>query len=761
MGFGFGQRRGGQLPVELTGFVGRSSELAHVRTALEQSRLVTLTGPGGVGKSRTALRAVQGLRDAYPDGIWLAELSALRDPELIPATVAAVLQLPEQSGSDPLDAVVAHLQGRRLLILLDTCEHLVDGCAMLTDILLREAPDVRVLATSRQPLDVPGEFCCRIPPLADDDAVELFVQRAGEAAPGFGVTDDNREQIGTLVRRLDGIPLALELAAVRLRAVPLEQLMSRLDHRFEVLTGGRRTALTRHQTLRTAIGWSHELCTPQERLLWARLSAFAGEFDPQTAESVCADEELRAPEMLGHLIGLVDKSVVRRVDETGDRYRLLDTIREFGAEWLGQSGGTDAVRERHLAHHRSLVQRYRDTYASSAQLGLHRALRAGHADLRAAFEYAYANPEHAADGLYMAANLSMYWRSAGMLTEGLYWLEKGLVLVPQECTERVWGLFVSGLAVSRAGDSVLGHARFRQALEMALRLGETRIVDFAGVALGGVATLGGDPAGPAAMAAARERLRDADDLIGYGGACYEGGLALAVVGDTATALKWCEEGLAVIGRAGEWQLRGTLLCVQGLVRWVAGQRGDAVAEPLRRALDLAGEIENILVAAACCLGLSWVAADADRPVRAAWLLGYADHARVGGEPFAMLPPLLKVPTAQTRKSLAATLGEAEFARWYARGARLTGTRILRAVRADADVPPEPDAAPDAAAPVTHDVLTRREREVAALVAQGLTNREIADRLVISKRTADAHVEHILAKLGVSSRREITAAAPDP
>ncbi|MFJ8951719.1 ATP-binding protein [Streptomyces sp. NPDC102381] len=757
MGFGFGQRRSGQLPVELTGFVGRHKELAEVRGALERSRLVTLTGPGGVGKSRTALRAVEGLRASYPDGIWLAELSALRDPELLPATLAAVLQLPEQSGRDPLDAVVAHLQGRRLLIVLDTCEHLVDGCAMLADILLREAPDVRALATSRQPLDVPGELCCRIPPFSEPDAVELFVQRAREASAGFRVTDENREQVTALVRRLDGIPLALELAAVRLRAVPLAQLTSRLDRRFEVLTGGRRTSLTRHQTLRTAIGWSHELCTPQERLLWARLSVFAGSFDPQAVEFICSDEELRADEILGQLIGLVDKSVVRRVDETGDRYRLLDTVREFGAEWLAKTGGTDAVRERHFAHHRDLVRRYMETYTTPAQLELHRALRAQHADLRAAFEYAYGDGGHAAEGLFMAANLSMYWRSTGMLSEGLHWLEKGLALVPDACAERTWGLFISGLAVARSGDSVGGRERYRQALEMADSLGVTRIADFARLSLGGVATAGGDPDGPAAMAAARQRLRDADDLLGYGAACYEGGLALAVVGETARALEWCEEGLDLIGRAGENQLRGALLCTQGIIRCVSGARTKA-ADPLRGALDLAGEIENILVAAVCCLGLSWLAADDGRLVRGAWLMGYADHARVGGEPFAMLPALLKEPTGRARRTLELGLGKDEFTRWYDRGARLTGAQILQAVRSDADTPPEP-AAPPAA--TSSDVLTRREREVAALVAQGLTNREIADRLVISKRTADAHVEHILAKLGLSSRREIAAASAGP
>ncbi|GAA3225893.1 hypothetical protein GCM10020256_35880 [Streptomyces thermocoprophilus] len=238
MGFGFGQRRGGQLPTELTGFVGRADELALIRVTLASARLVTLVGPGGVGKSRTALRAAREAQGRFPDGVRLVELSGLHDAELVPAVLAGALELPEQSGMSPLDAVVEHLRGRRLLIVLDTCEHLVDACAMLCDILLREAPDLSVLATSRQPLDVPGEHCVPIAPLPPADAVELFVQRAAAVTGGRGVSDTDRERTLALVDRLDGIPLALELAAVRLRAVPLAELVARLDRRFEVLTGG-------------------------------------------------------------------------------------------------------------------------------------------------------------------------------------------------------------------------------------------------------------------------------------------------------------------------------------------------------------------------------------------------------------------------------------------------------------------------------------------------------------------------------------------
>ncbi|GAB7103167.1 hypothetical protein JCM4814A_14810 [Streptomyces phaeofaciens JCM 4814] len=342
MGFGFGQRRGGQLPVEITSFVGRAEELALIRTALARFRLVTLVGPGGVGKSRTALRAAGGSAGRFADGVRLVELSALHDPELVPATLAGVLDLPEQPGTSPLDAVVEHLRERHMLLVLDTCEHLVDACAMLCDILLREARGLVVLATSRQPLDVPGEHCVPIAPLGRKDAVDLFRRRAA-AVTVLGDRDEARTL--ALVDRLDGMPLALELAAVRLRAVPLAELVARLDQRFEVLTGGRRTALTRHQTLRTAIDWSYDLCTPQERLLWARLAVFAGPFELSAAEEVCGGGELPREDVVSALIGLVDKSVVQRIGEDGGRYRLLDTLREYGAgRPAGAQGAAGAAR---------------------------------------------------------------------------------------------------------------------------------------------------------------------------------------------------------------------------------------------------------------------------------------------------------------------------------------------------------------------------------------------------------------------------------
>ncbi|WP_406252015.1 LuxR C-terminal-related transcriptional regulator [Streptomyces atratus] len=621
MGFGFGQRRSGQPPAERTSFVGRAEEISLIQAAFREARLVTLVGPGGVGKSRAALRAAEGLRERFPDGVWLAELSALSDPELVPATLATVLGVPEHSGMEPLDAVVARLQGQQLLIVLDTCEHMVDACAVLCDVLLREAAGVCVLATSRQPLDVTDEQTIPIAPLGVDDALELFTQRAARVLPGRTVTESNRTQTLALVERLDRIPLALELAAVRLRVAPLGELVARLDRRFEVFTGGQRAACARHQTLRTTIGWSYELCTPAERLLWARLSVFAGPFELSAAERVGGGDGLPSDAVLEALFGLVDKSVVQRVGEDGARYRLLDTIREYGAERLDEDSSAASV---------------------EPYIGAMRAL-------------------------------------CGEIDEGLAELEQG-----------------------------------------------------------------------------RRRIVAVGDLLGISTVHYEGALLRAVLGDTDGALELCELGLAHLNGTGDRQFYGSTLMAQGLILWLAGRHEEG-ADALRQALDAMSEIGDVLVAALRCLGLAWHAAQQERHARAAWLLGYAEGARrLSGDPVAMLTSVLEQQEA-TRGAVREALGDTECERWHGVGARLSGTEILEAVRADTDRPPAAPRLPRSRQePMATEALTPREREVATLVAQGLSNREVAEHLVISKLTADTHVERILTKLDIDSRTEISA-----
>ena len=403
-GPGGGQRRW-QLPADVSGFVGRSGELARLGCLLDGARLVTVAGPGGVGKTRLALRAAAD--DTSADGNCLVELSGLTDPELLPDTVALRLGLQRASAASRLDAVLDELRGRKLLLVLDTCEHLTAACARFVGAVLRETSHVKVLATSRQPLHVPGEEVLRLGPLpvpgtdsgatvgaGAGDAVELFEQRAAAAVSGFRLTAPDLPDVVRLCRRLDGIPLAIELAAVRVRALPVAELAARIDAGLAAGTGTRRGTVGRHQTLRAAIEWSYGLCTDAEQAAWRRLSVFAGTFDPAVARDVIAvshvaGEELppeRADEVLS---GLVDKSVV--LPAGARRYRLLDSVREYGAERLAEAGEDTECRERHLTRYLSLTRDFSHRLVADGQQDRLSQLRAEHANIRSALEYGLAD----------------------------------------------------------------------------------------------------------------------------------------------------------------------------------------------------------------------------------------------------------------------------------------------------------------------------------------------------------------------------------
>jgi predicted ATPase len=430
----------GDLPAELTSFIDREAEVAIVKRLLTQSRLVTLTGPGGVGKTRIALRVAteSGGDGAFTDGVCLVELSALQDTELLTYTVAAALGLPEQTARPAIDVLVDYLHGRRILLVLDTCEHVIDACAMLADVLLRGTANVRVLTTSRQPLNSVGEHVLAIMPLPvpdvdaapfgeNQDALTLFRDRAAAAVPGFVVTETNRAAVAAVCRRLDGIPLAIELAVVRLRALSVEQMVSLLDDRFRMLTGTVRTPLPRHQTLQTAIGWSHELCAPEERLLWARLSVFADDFDLAAAEQVCAGGDLVGHRVFGDLISLVDKSIVSRVETgVGTRYRLLDTIREYGRERLAELGEERKLRRRHRDFYLNMTRQYDAEWLSSGQILWCRRLSQEHPNLRMALEFCFSADGEVENGLVMATSLWGYWLISARYSEARYWLDQAL-----------------------------------------------------------------------------------------------------------------------------------------------------------------------------------------------------------------------------------------------------------------------------------------------------------------------------------------------
>ncbi|MFI6816333.1 ATP-binding protein [Nonomuraea sp. NPDC050328] len=408
-------RHPGTLPAEPTSFVGRHRESLQLVRLLRESRLVTLTGVGGVGKTRLALRVARLMHARFPDGAWLVELSALTDPHLIAHTVVAALRVSEPRVRDQRELLAEHLRERTLLLVLDTCEHLAQACADLIAELLRAAPGLSVLATSRVPLGVPGERRYPVDPLPAADALALLDARA----PGHGDSAD----AALLVTRLEGIPLAIELAAVRLRTLSPTEIVERLDDRFHVLLGGAGEP-ARHQTLLTAIGWSHELCEPLERLLWARLSVFAGEFDVEAAQTVCGDASLPAAGIAGLLNSLADKSILTRLPE--GRFGMLDTLRDYGAEWSRRLGEDGLMRLNHRDFYLGLARQFDDEWFGPNQLAWCRRMRRDLPNLRSAIDLCLTQTAEQDLGLDLVARLGYLWQACGYAAEGRHHLARAL-----------------------------------------------------------------------------------------------------------------------------------------------------------------------------------------------------------------------------------------------------------------------------------------------------------------------------------------------
>jgi predicted ATPase/DNA-binding CsgD family transcriptional regulator len=771
----------GRVPADLSEFVGRTAELRRIDVLLQERRLVTLIGPGGVGKTRLALRAAQGAAPAYRDGSCLVELSAVRDPELLPHTVASRLGLPEQSPGSQLDAVLAHLRERRVLLILDTCEHLIDACALFAEAIITETPSVTVLATSREPLDVTGESCYAVPPLGlpDDDkpsqapadAIELFALRASAVLPGFAVTGANRADVIRLCQRLDGIPLAIELAAVRLRMLPLAELADRLDRKLD-----RRLALRadgdrgddRHRTLRDAIGWSYELCTLAEQALWARLSVFAGSFGVDAAEEVCPGGQLSRAEIFATVVRLVDKSVLIRVEPDGGedggqlaRYRMLDTIREFGAEQLTASGDETDVRNRFIDRYLAKARYFGEHLLDDDQLEQFRELRREHANLRAALEYTLSadQRERDRDGAELATALYGYWHMSGLLREGRYWLAKVLdrFRLPSS-PERCRALIVRGYLGAMQGEAREAVADATAGTDIAVELGDLQLIGRGYVYLTLALTIDEryEDARTAATAA-QQSLQTLDDRIGQ--AILDVHLAhLAhLTGDFDGAVELVDQGLARFGDTSEIKERwaqGWAYAIAGLALFWQRGREVETAQKTSKAL-LAKHQLGDLVGMAYCLEIhAWLADRAGRHTRAAWLLGAADPLweRAGGR----LGRTAALEQVHARASAAAreALGAKRFATLFAEAGRHPIDQMVAfAIDDDADEPTAGRARQAAGQ------LTDREAEIAGLAVKGMSNPQIAQHLFISRRTVDAHLQHVYAKLGISSRGALATTMP--
>jgi predicted ATPase/DNA-binding NarL/FixJ family response regulator len=719
--------------------------------------------------------------------------------DLVVGAVAGVLGVP---GGD----VLGYLRGKRLLLILDTCEHLVDACAAFADTVLRAAPGVTLLVTSRQPLDAQGEHAYPILPLsaaAEGDAVELFAHRGAAVAPGFAVTPQNRADVVRLCRRLDGIPLAIELAAVRLRALPLAGLATQLESGIRLLTVSRRGTSPRHQTLRAAVEWSYQLCTPAERALWERLSVFAGTFDVSGAEEVCADVTLPREQVVHALVGLVDKSVVLRDGADPTRYRLLGALREYGADRLADpEQGLDRLTVRSVTMARDFDEWFRSSTlprgqgtdggaAVGDQAAAFRLLDREYENIRAVLGYtlgpaedADALPAPAAvaarwrTGADLAVRLSCYWQVSGLLDEGRRWLGQVAGLFPELARERAWALGDRGRLATLEGDLVGALADISESIRLAEAAGYHPELARGYLYLNLALTFAGRyTEALAAGETARRLLRACGHRTGL--IRLEAQLAHLhqLAGHVDEAVECGNRGLALLGTSEDPQasrerwVSAYLYRVSGLAlaERPGGEHASAIA--LCRALAAEHELGDVVGLAYAIEALAWLAARREQYERTVRLLGAADQLwnRTGRR----LSGVAAMEESRQRAVKAArqALGERRFTAAYAQGTALDLDTVAReaadeiggaAGQRASDAGTSAGGADPAAATATlaTALLTRREREIAELVASGLSNREIAAQLFISKRTVDAHVEHIFGKLEISSRVQLTVLLQD-
>lgn len=774
-------RRAGNLPAQLTSFVGRRREVAEIRRLLSESRLVTLTGVGGAGKTRLSLRVAGDLRRAFPDGVWFVELAALDDHALLTQTIASTLGVRDRTARWPVSALAEYLSDKHMLLVLDNCEHLRTACAVLTDTVLRAAPTLRVLATSRQALGLTGEHIFQVPTLSVPDAdrhpppaalhqyeaVSLFLDRATAVKPSFVLTEANAETVARVCQRLDGLPLAIELTAVRLRALSVDEVLERLEDRYRLLTAGSPGVLPRHQTLRALIDWSYGLCSEQERAVWAALSAFSGGFDLPAAEAVCAIDDLTestvpdttvpdttVPDstVLDTLATLVDKSILI-ADEHGGRirYHMLETIREYGRGRLRESGTEPAVRERHRDHFEQLVEQARAEWCGPGQQRWMARILREHNNIRSVLDYSLTEPGQAEAGLKIAGALWFFWIATGLTAEGRRWLERLLELETAPSTWRNRALWVCAYLCILQEDIARAEPRIAECRRAAEQHGDAESVAWA-VQLCGMAAMS-----VGELAKARAQLEDGlarhyacRDDIGTVDVCFYLVAVMALLGEPHRAASLCEETLARCDSQGERWLKSYMLWDLGLVAWQLGDCTRAAASG-RDGLRLAREFNEQWAIAFCVELLAWAAHAELRHRRAAYLLGCADSIwhRIGAPLFGMRHLLRyhEQCTSGARGMLGAAAFEAEFGK----GKQTSLDQAISAALEESKAP-----AGHATGEANGAVLTPREIEVAGLIAEGLSNKAVAAKLVIAQRTVEAHVEHILDKLGFSSRTQVAA-----
>lgn len=748
--------RPGNLPVELTSFVGRRRELAEIKRLLTTTRLLTLTGSGGAGKTRLALRAAAEMARNFSDGAWVVFLAPIDDPLLITQAVFSALGLQDMSSRWSPSALSDYLRNKRLLLVLDNCEHLLDSAAVLAGTLLKSCPELRILATSRQALGMAGEVRLRVPPLALPapsssmtpgqivafDAVALLVERAVAVQPGFAIDESNAATVLELCARLDGMPLALELAAVRLEGLSVGQLLTGLDRELAAPSTALRGGEARQRTLEATLDWSYSLLSDEERRLWARASVFAGGFVQEAAVAVCGD---------GDIASLVEKSIVQRDPQVDPpRYSMLETVRQYGRRRLCELGEEHEVQRRHRDWLVGFLAGA-DLFDSAAREveGFDRIHRERD-NLWSALEFCRREPGEAGAGIVLVAALTNYWLSRGPLRDVRRYLESLLPLTEPDSLLRTRCLIGIALFADAMGDADTGESAGGEALRIARLLGETTWI---GWACGGLLL----------AAFVRGRNEGVDDLaetmLAAGRATDNTGMVAVAThyrclnwlgqGRVDDAIDLGDECLAMLRAHGNLYVRGTIANTVAEARRRRGELRGATAV-ISEGIDCKRALDDRRGLAVLLETLAWVAADGSDFVRAATLLGVADGLRD-----TMAIPVLAPFVPQHRRCKADTrerLGAAAFDKAFSRGREMSVAEAADfalgqppAKRAGAAMTPLRTAA---------GTLSRREMEIARLIAEGLSNKEVATRLFISNRTVETHVTNMLNKLGLSSRTQL-------
>ena len=811
------------LPVSSTSFVGREHEIAEARRMLSVTRLLTLSGAGGSGKTRLAVETARGLAGAYPDGVWLAELAPLSEPGLVPEAVARALGTSEQPGHPLLGTLLEGLRGKELLLVMDNCEHLIRASSDLAEVLLSSCPLLRILATSREPLGVGGEAVRQVGPLslpetrngglsAKDlmgcEAVRLFVERARLTVPDFGLTEGNAGAVARVCRRLDGIPLAIELAAAQLVTLAVDQVAGKLERSLDLLQSSSWTVEPKQQTLRATLDWSHKLLGEDERALFGRLSVFAGGWTLEAAEQVCSGRGIEQYDVLDLLGGLVDKSLVvaAPVTDGAVRYRMLEPVRQYAREKLEESEQAYAARGQHTAFFLALAEEAESELDGPQQRLWVERLEGEHDNLREALSWALDSSEGEL-GLRFCGALWRFWFARGYVSEGIRWLEQALA-GSEPAAARVKALEGMGWLAQYQSHTERAEAAYEELLELSQDLNDKGKVATALNSLGTLAVTQGD--NERARALLEENLQVLAQLEEEGNAATTlkrfyvlnllGALAVNEEGDYARGAALWEESLASVQEAGDtFQVgatlsnlgytalmqgdyeRATTLCEEALA--LAHELGSAGREivpetlvnrglvallqgdydrgrvSLGEALVMSQNAGRKATVINCLEAIASLAGVLGEPARAARLWGAAEAARdVTG---IALPPPERALHEPYLVSARSRLGERKWNETLAEGQAMSleeaSEYALSAEKTAPPTAPVPER-PPAGEPIS--TLTRREEEVAVLVALGFTNREISSRLSISERTAGNHVASILKKLGLRSRAQIATWATE-